>query len=113
MRIVLILTDIYPAGEQPIEGVTAEALWQSVRKHGQKDVAFIADRERICGASAGDSQAGGYRHYPWGRQRMAGRGGASEGASGQGLNRDTLFSSLQARLRGEVVRTSRWPAIPP
>lgn len=44
---VLILTDIYPAGEEPIEGVTAEALARSVRQHGQKDVTHIADREEL------------------------------------------------------------------
>ena len=46
---VLILTDIYPAGEEPIEGVTAEALARSVRQHGQKDVTHIADREELVG----------------------------------------------------------------
>jgi UDP-N-acetylmuramate--alanine ligase len=46
---VLILTDIYPAGEPPIPGVTAEALWQSVRKHGQKESSYVADRETIAG----------------------------------------------------------------
>jgi UDP-N-acetylmuramate--alanine ligase len=56
---LLVLTDIYPAGEPPIPGVTAEALWQSVRKHGQKDAVYIADREAIAGhllkiARAGD-----------------------------------------------------------
>jgi UDP-N-acetylmuramate--alanine ligase len=56
---LLVLTDIYPAGESPIPGVTAEALWQSVRKHGQKDAIYIADRQEIAGhllkiARAGD-----------------------------------------------------------
>jgi UDP-N-acetylmuramate--alanine ligase len=46
---VLILTDIYPAGEEPIEGVTAEALARSVRQHGQKDVTYISDREELVG----------------------------------------------------------------
>jgi UDP-N-acetylmuramate--alanine ligase len=46
---VLILTDIYSAGEEPIEGVTAEALARSVRQHGQKDVTHIADREELVG----------------------------------------------------------------
>jgi len=46
---LLVLTDIYPAGEPPIPGVTSEALWQSVRKHGQKDAVYIADRETIAG----------------------------------------------------------------
>jgi len=44
---VLVLTDIYPAGEQPIEGVTAENLARSIRKHGQKEVTHIADREEL------------------------------------------------------------------
>ncbi|MGA7826070.1 MAG: UDP-N-acetylmuramate--L-alanine ligase [Geobacteraceae bacterium] len=46
---VLILTDIYPAGEEPIEGVTSEALARSVRQHGHKDVSYIADREELVG----------------------------------------------------------------
>ena len=45
---LLILTDIYSAGEPPIPGVTAEALWQSVRQHGQKEASYIADRETIA-----------------------------------------------------------------
>ncbi len=44
---VLILTDIYPAGEQPIEGITAERLSQEILRHGQKDVTWIANREQI------------------------------------------------------------------
>lgn len=44
---VLILTDIYPAGEQPIEGVTSEALAKSLRMHGQRDVTCISSREEI------------------------------------------------------------------
>ncbi|MRR59173.1 MAG: UDP-N-acetylmuramate--L-alanine ligase [Deltaproteobacteria bacterium] len=46
---VLILTDIYSAGEEPIEGVTAEALARSIRQHGQKDVTHISDREELAG----------------------------------------------------------------
>jgi len=44
---VLILTDIYPAGEAPIEGVTAENLAARIRRHGQKDVTCISDREEL------------------------------------------------------------------
>ncbi len=39
---ILILTEIYPAGEKPIEGVTAEALMNGIRKHGQRQV-YLAD----------------------------------------------------------------------
>ncbi len=50
---VLILTDIYAASEQPIKGVTAEALANAVRKHGQKDVHYVANREDIPAYLAG------------------------------------------------------------
>ena len=45
---VLILTDIYPAGEAPIEGVNSEALATRVRRHGQRDVTWISDRDELC-----------------------------------------------------------------
>ncbi|ACM19143.1 UDP-N-acetylmuramate--L-alanine ligase [Geotalea daltonii FRC-32] len=45
---ILILTDIYPAGEQPIEGVTAEALSARIKRHGQREVTFVADRNKVC-----------------------------------------------------------------
>jgi UDP-N-acetylmuramate--alanine ligase len=41
---VLVLTDIYAASEQPIEGVSAERLAEEVRRHGQRDVTYIPDR---------------------------------------------------------------------
>ena len=44
---VLVLTDVYAAGEQPIEGATAERLAGEVLRHGQKDVTYIANREQI------------------------------------------------------------------
>jgi UDP-N-acetylmuramate--alanine ligase len=46
---LLILTDIYAASEQPIPGVTAEGLARQVRKHGQRDVSYVADREKLPG----------------------------------------------------------------
>lgn len=45
---VLVLTEIYAASEKPIPGVSAEKLATSIRQHGQKDVTYIAERERIC-----------------------------------------------------------------
>ena len=44
---VLILTDVYPAGEQPIEGATAERLASEILRHGQKNVTWIGNRELI------------------------------------------------------------------
>jgi UDP-N-acetylmuramate--alanine ligase len=44
---VLVLTDIYAAGEEPIPGVSAAELARAVKKHGQRDVTYVADREEI------------------------------------------------------------------
>ena len=44
---VLILTDVYAAGEQPVAGATSARLAEEVRRHGQKDVTHIANRELI------------------------------------------------------------------
>ena len=44
---VLILTDIYPAGEDRIEGVGARALCEGIREYGHKDAAYISDKKEI------------------------------------------------------------------
>ena len=44
---VLILTDIYPAGEDPIPGVEARALFEGIREHGHKDVTFLGNKKEI------------------------------------------------------------------
>lgn len=38
---VLVLTDIYPASEAPIAGVTAQALQEAIQKHGQRNTFYI------------------------------------------------------------------------
>ena len=38
---VLVLTDIYAASEQPIPGVTSEALAQAIREAGHKNVFYF------------------------------------------------------------------------
>lgn len=40
---VLILTDIYAASEQPIEGVTSEKLLEAIKLHGQRHAHFIPE----------------------------------------------------------------------
>jgi UDP-N-acetylmuramate--alanine ligase len=44
---VLILTEIYPAGEDRIEGVESRALFEGLREHGHKDVTYLADKKEI------------------------------------------------------------------
>ena len=41
---LVVVTDIYGAGEEPIAGITAEALVQSMRDHGHKGVHHVARR---------------------------------------------------------------------
>ncbi len=50
---VLVLTDIYAASEQAIPGVTAERLAEETRRHGQRDVTYIADRNDLPDHLAG------------------------------------------------------------
>ncbi len=44
---VLVLTDIYPAGEDRIEGVEAKALFEGLREYGHKDVTYLSDKKEI------------------------------------------------------------------
>ncbi len=44
---VLILTEIYPAGEDPIEGIEAKALFEGIRDYGHKDVTYLSDKKEI------------------------------------------------------------------
>jgi len=44
---VLVLTDIYPAREEPIAGVTGEMLADLARRHGHRDVHYVADKTAL------------------------------------------------------------------
>jgi UDP-N-acetylmuramate--alanine ligase len=43
----LVLTEIYAAGEDPIPGVDGRRLYDALREHGQKDVAFVPVKEQV------------------------------------------------------------------
>ena len=45
---LLILTDIYSAGEAPIEGINGETILNEVRKQSGQDVIYIPQRERLA-----------------------------------------------------------------
>ncbi|MGE5219936.1 MAG: UDP-N-acetylmuramate--L-alanine ligase, partial [Chloroflexota bacterium] len=53
----LILTEIYPAGEDPIAGASGEALYQAIKRKGHLDVEFVPDKnaivEQLVGGLAG------------------------------------------------------------
>jgi UDP-N-acetylmuramate--alanine ligase len=44
---VLITTEIYPAGEPPIPGVTGQVLFEEIQQHGHKNVYFEPDLKNI------------------------------------------------------------------
>jgi UDP-N-acetylmuramate--alanine ligase len=46
---ILILTEIYPASENPIEGVTAENLMIGIKEHGQRQVYLAAGVDDLAG----------------------------------------------------------------
>jgi len=44
---ILIITDIYGAGEARIEGVEASRLYEGIRDHGHRDVTYISKKKAI------------------------------------------------------------------
>lgn len=44
---VLLVTEVYAAGEKPIPGATGEVLAQAIRKHGHTSVAYVPDRKDV------------------------------------------------------------------
>jgi UDP-N-acetylmuramate--alanine ligase len=44
---VVLLTEVYPAGEQPIEGATGKALVEAIRAHGHHAVEYVADKRQM------------------------------------------------------------------
>jgi len=54
----LVLTEVYAAGENPIEGVTSEALYQAIKRKGHMDVEFIPDKGQIVTQLAGKLNPG-------------------------------------------------------
>ncbi len=44
---VVAVMDIYAAGEEPIEGVSARGLYEGIRSHGHRNVHYISDQQRV------------------------------------------------------------------
>ena len=45
---VVFVVPVYPAGEEPIEGVDSNALAEGLRAHGHRMVSSIADLDDLC-----------------------------------------------------------------
>jgi len=55
---VLYVTDIYAASEKPLEGITAEALVENIKKYGHKNANYIGDVETAADKVIGNLQEG-------------------------------------------------------
>lgn len=47
---VLLLADVYAAGEAPIEGASSEALAEAIRAHGHRDAHWVGPRSAVADA---------------------------------------------------------------
>jgi UDP-N-acetylmuramate--alanine ligase len=45
---IVVLTEIYPAGEERVEGVSGEMLYRALKKRGHTDVRFVGRREELA-----------------------------------------------------------------
>jgi len=55
---VLVVTEIYSALEEPIEGISGEILANAIRNYGHKNVVHIPNKEEIADAVCGMVQPG-------------------------------------------------------
>jgi UDP-N-acetylmuramate--alanine ligase len=54
----LVVTEIYPAGEDPIAGATGEALYQAMKRKGHMELEFVPDKNQIAAQLAGKLNPG-------------------------------------------------------
>ncbi|MCA1591572.1 MAG: UDP-N-acetylmuramate--L-alanine ligase [Acidobacteria bacterium] len=55
---VLMVTDIYAASEEPIEGVSAEALVEAMQRYGHKDARYVGTMDEAANALLNEVVAG-------------------------------------------------------
>jgi UDP-N-acetylmuramate--alanine ligase len=55
---VLLLADVYAAGEERIEGATSDALATAIRAHGHRDVTWVGGRGEVAKAIAARTKPG-------------------------------------------------------
>jgi UDP-N-acetylmuramate--alanine ligase len=55
---ILVVTDVYPAREEPIQGITGELIASTAKQFGHKQVHYIADKKEVPGFLLGLVQTG-------------------------------------------------------
>ncbi|MDX2028336.1 MAG: UDP-N-acetylmuramate--L-alanine ligase [Alphaproteobacteria bacterium] len=56
----VIITEVYPAGEQPIEGASRDALVEGLRAHGHRGAQPLDDQKDLAALIAGMAEPGDY-----------------------------------------------------
>jgi UDP-N-acetylmuramate--alanine ligase len=54
----VLVSDVFAAGERPIDGVTSEALVKAIKESGHRDVTLVPRREDVAAALVGEVKAG-------------------------------------------------------
>ena len=54
----VLVTPVYAAGEQPVEGVSANALVEGLKRRGHRGAASVADADALAGELAGELREG-------------------------------------------------------
>ena len=54
----VLVTPVYAAGEQPVEGVSADALVEGLKRRGHRGAAAVADADALAAELAGDLRVG-------------------------------------------------------
>jgi UDP-N-acetylmuramate--alanine ligase len=55
---VLAILEVYPAGEEPIQGADGRALCRAIRLRGKVDPVFLSDPERLAEVLSGVAEDG-------------------------------------------------------
>jgi UDP-N-acetylmuramate--alanine ligase len=55
---VLVVTDVYPAREEPIQGITGELIANTAKEFGHKNVHYVADKKAVPNFLMGIKQPG-------------------------------------------------------
>lgn len=55
---ILLLTEVYPAGEDPIPGISGESLYRALKKRGHIEVHFSLTKEELLATTLSVAQAG-------------------------------------------------------
>lgn len=54
----VLVTDVYTAGEEPLDGISGETITEAIRSHGHRHVTFVGGLEALAAAAAREAREG-------------------------------------------------------